>query len=57
MLKKTFQKESLEYGFFIGIVLIFIGWFIPFLLKDSFKLWTLFISIPHLLLVFFCRFN
>ena len=48
MLKKTIPKRKLrEYGFFIGTVFpILIGWFIPFLLNDSFKIWTLFISIP-----------
>ena len=55
MLKKTISKRKLrEYGFFIGTVFpILIGWFIPFLLNDSFKIWTLFISIPHIILAIF----
>ena len=55
MLKKNISKRKLrEYGFFIGIVFpFFIGWLIPFLLNDSFKIWTLFISIPHILLAIF----
>ena len=55
MLKKTISKRKLrEYGFFIGTFFpILIGWFIPFLLNDSFKIWTLFISIPHIILAIF----
>jgi len=55
MPKKSISKRKLrEYGFFIGIFFpFFIGWFIPLLLNDSFKIWTLFISIPHILFAIF----
>ena len=54
-MKKNFSKKQLrEFGFLIGLAFPFIiGYLIPLNLGHSFKIWTLFISIPALILGIF----
>ena len=45
------QKILREFGFLLGFAFPFlIGWFLPFLGGHSFRSWTLWISIPSLVL-------
>ena len=47
----TSKKQLREFGFLIGITFpLFIGWLIPFLYGHGFRSWTLWISIPFLIL-------
>ena len=47
------QKTLREFGFIIGFTFPFlIGWILPLIGGDSFKTWTLFISIPSIILAF-----
>ena len=48
------KKKLREFGFIVGLVFPFLfGWLIPFLNNHSFRVWTLFLSIPILLLSVF----
>lgn len=50
-MKELSQKELRKFGFLIGFVFpILIGWIIPLIGGHSFKIWTLFIGIPFLIL-------
>ena len=51
-MKESISKKQLrEYGFLIGFGFpIIIGWLIPFINGDFFRVWTLFISIPFLII-------
>ena len=51
-MKKNISKKTLqEFGILIGFTFpIFIGWALPLLAGQSFRSWTLFISIPSLIL-------
>ena len=45
------KKKLREFGFLIGFVFpILIGWFLPFIAGHGFRLWTLWVSIPILIL-------
>ena len=47
------QKKLREFGFLIGLTFPFlIGWILPLIGGHSFRTWTLFISIPSLILAF-----
>ena len=54
-MKESISKKQLrEYGFLIGFGFpIIIGWLIPFINGDFFRVWTLFISIPFLIIGIF----
>ena len=51
-MKKNISKKILrEFGLLIGFAFpILIGWFLPSLSNHSFRMWTLWISIPSLIL-------
>ncbi len=51
-MKNNIQKKELkEFGLLIGIVFpILVGWFLPSLSGHSFKIWSLWVSIPSLIL-------
>ena len=53
-MKNYIPKKTLrEFGFLIGFTFpIFIGWILPLLGGHSFRTWTLFISIPSIILAF-----
>ena len=47
------QKKLREFGFLIGFIFpFFIGWILPIIGGHSFRTWTLFISIPSIILAF-----
>ena len=47
------QKKLREFGFLIGLIFPFlIGWILPLFGGHSFRSWTLFISIPSIILAF-----
>ena len=47
------QKTLREFGFLIGFIFPFlIGWILPLVGGHSFRTWTLFISIPSIILAF-----
>ena len=47
------QKKLREFGFLIGFIFPFlIGWILPLVGAHSFRAWTLFISIPSIILAF-----
>ncbi len=47
------QKTLREFGFLIGFIFPFlIGWILPLMSGHSFRTWTLFISIPSIILAF-----
>lgn len=47
------QKELRDFGLFIGITFtLLLGWFIPFLNGNSFAKWTIFISVPFIIIGF-----
>ena len=47
------QKTLREFGFLIGFIFPFlIGWILPLFGGHSFRTWTLFISIPSIILAF-----
>ena len=47
------QKTLREFGFLIGFIFPFlIGWILPLIGGHSFRTWTLFISIPSIILAF-----
>tara|TARA_B100000242_G_C42848196_1_gene393900 strand:- start:254 stop:649 length:396 start_codon:yes stop_codon:yes gene_type:complete len=49
--KSISQKVLREFGFIIGFSFpILVGWFLPSLSDNSFRTWTLWISIPTLIL-------
>ena len=51
MKERISKKQLREYGFLIGFGFpIIIGWLIPFINGDFFRVWTLFISIPFLII-------
>ena len=51
MKNKTSKKVLREFGFLIGFAFPFlIGWFLPMIGGHSFRTWTLWISIPSLIL-------
>ncbi len=51
MKNKTSKKVLREFGFLIGFAFPFlIGWFLPLLGGHSFRTWTLWISLPSLIL-------
>ena len=54
-MKSNISKKQLrEFGLLIGLGFpLFIGWFIPFITGHDFRLWTLFIGIPFLIIGFF----
>ena len=48
------KKQLREFGYLVGIGFpILLGWFLPVLAGHSFRLWTLYIGIPSLLLGIF----
>ena len=53
-MKNYIPKKTLrEFGFLIGFTLPFlIGWILPLIGGHSFRTWTLFISIPSIILAF-----
>ena len=52
--KNISKKQLREFGFLIGFALPFlIGWLIPFFGGHSFRVWTLWISFPSIILAFF----
>ena len=53
-MKKNIPKKVLrEFGFLIGFTFPFlIGWILPLIWGHSFRTWTLFISIPSIILAF-----
>ena len=53
-MKNHIQKKILrEFGFLIGFIFtFFIGWILPLIGGHSFRTWTLFISIPSIILAF-----
>ena len=47
------KKKLREFGFLIGLIFPFlIGWILPLFGGHSFRTWTLFISIPSIILAF-----
>ncbi len=51
MINKVSKKQLRDFGFLIGFGLpLIIGWLIPSITGHSFRAWTLWISIPTLLL-------
>ena len=53
MRKHISQKTLREFGFLIGFIFPFlIGWILPLIGGHSFRNWTLFISIPSIILAF-----
>ena len=47
------QKKLREFGFLVGFIFPFlIGWIFPLIGGHSFRIWTLFISIPSIILAF-----
>ena len=53
MKKHIPQKTLKEFGFLIGFIFPFlIGWILPLIGGHSFRTWTLFISIPSIILAF-----
>ncbi len=53
MTKNINIKQLREFGILIGFVFPFLlGWFIPFIYGHYFRIWTLWISIPSLLIAF-----
>ena len=54
MRKKISKKKLKEFSYLIGIGFpLLIGWFIPFITGHQFRIWTLYISIPSLLMGYF----
>ena len=53
-MKNNIPKKTLrEFGFLIGFLFPFlIGWILPLVGGHSFRIWTLFISIPSIILAF-----
>ena len=53
-MKNHIPKKTLrEFGFLVGFIFPFlIGWILPLLGGHSFRTWTLFISIPSIILAF-----
>ena len=53
-MKNHIPKKTLrEFGFLIGFIFPFlIGWILPLIGGHSFRTWTLFISIPSIILAF-----
>ena len=53
-MKNHIPKKTLrEFGFLIGFIFPFlIGWILPLIGGHSFRIWTLFISIPSIILAF-----
>ena len=53
-MKNHIPKKILrEFGFLIGFIFtFFIGWILPLIGGHSFRTWTLFISIPSIILAF-----
>ena len=53
-MKNHIPKKTLrEFGFLIGLIFPFlIGWILPLFGGHSFRTWTLFISIPSIILAF-----
>ena len=53
-MKNHISKKNLrEFGFLIGFIFPFlIGWILPLIGGHSFRTWTLFISIPSIILAF-----
>ena len=53
-MKNHIPKKTLrEFGFLIGFIFPFlIGWILPLMSGHSFRTWTLFISIPSIILAF-----
>ena len=53
-MKNHIPKKTLrEFGFLIGFIFPFlIGWIFPLIGGHSFRIWTLFISIPSIILAF-----
>lgn len=44
-------KQLREFGLFVGIIFpLFIGWLLPSLLGHEFRIWTIFVSIPLIIL-------
>ena len=53
MRKHISQKTLREFGFLIGFIFPFlIGWILPLIGGHSFRTWSLFISIPSIILAF-----
>ena len=51
MKNHTSKKKLREFGFLIGITFPFlIGWIFPLIGGHPFKIWTLYISIPSIIL-------
>ena len=51
MSKKIPKKQLREFGFLIGFGLpLIIGWLIPYLTGHAFRAWTLWISVPTLVI-------
>ncbi len=47
------KKELREFGFLLGFIFpILIGWFLPALKGNSFRIWTIWISIPSIIIAF-----
>ena len=53
-MKNHIPKKTLrEFGFLIGLIFPFlIGWILPLIGGHSFRTWTLFISVPSIILAF-----
>ena len=50
-MKKITNKQLRDFGLLIGIGLpVFIGWILPSIFGDEFRIWTLYIGIPGLIL-------
>ena len=53
MKKDISNKQLKDFGILIGFVFpIFIGWLIPLISGHFFKIWTLYISLPIMILAF-----
>ena len=51
MQKKPSKKELREFGILIAILFpIFIGWLIPLFYSHPFKIWTIYVSLPSILI-------
>ena len=52
------KKQLREFGLFVGILFPFlIGWLIPSLFRHDFRIWTLFVGIPLIILGLFAPNN
>ena len=53
-MKKNNNKDLREFGFVIGFgIPLIIGWIIPLLTNHSFRIWTIYIGLPIIILSIF----